>query len=297
MLRELQTFLAVVRHGSFGRAGANIGLTQSAVSAQIHRLEEELGLALFDRSGRSAVLNSAGHEALAVADEIMAAYAKLGRNAASSRAGLIRVGAISSAQASFLADALAIFRSENPECRVRLVPGVSLNLLGQADSGEVDMAVIIKPRFTLPADLHWRLLLSEPFFLLAPETHQRFTWRELLEAEPFIRYDRNSFDGRLVDQFLRRSKISVKEAIELDELQGIVQLVRRGAGVALLPSTAALSLPDGVVALSLGEATFFREVGLVERPAHSRQPAAGLLALRILEAAQAQASEATSTAA
>jgi DNA-binding transcriptional LysR family regulator len=81
----------------------------------------------------------------------------------------------------------------------------------------------------------------------------------------------------------------VKEAIELDELQGIVQLVRRGAGVALLPSTAALSLPEGVVALGLGDATFFREVGLVERPAHSRQPAANLLALRILEAAQAQA--------
>ena len=54
MLRELQTFLAVVRYGSFASAGANIGLTQSAVSAQIHRLEEELGLALFDRSGRSA---------------------------------------------------------------------------------------------------------------------------------------------------------------------------------------------------------------------------------------------------
>lgn len=289
MLRELQTFLAVVRYGSFASAGANIGLTQSAVSAQIHRLEEELGLSLFDRSGRHAVLNSAGYEALAVADEIMAAYSKLGRGAASSRAGLIRVGAISSAQASFLADALAIFRSENTECRVRLVPGVSLNLLGQVDSGEVDMAVIIKPRFTLPADLQWRVLLSEPFFLLAPKTHQRFTWRALLESEPFIRYDRNAFDGRFVDQFLRRSKISVKEAIELDELQGIVQLVRRGAGVALLPSTSALSLPKEVVALSLGEATFFREVGLVERPAHSRQPAANLLALRILEAAQAQA--------
>jgi hypothetical protein len=61
------------------------------------------------------------------------------------------------------------------------------------------------------------------------------------------------------------------------------------SGVALLPSTSALSLPDGVVPLSLGETTFFREVGLVERPAHSRQPAASLLALRILEAAQAQA--------
>lgn len=280
--------MAVVRYGSFASAAANIGLTQSAVSAQIHRLEEELGLELFDRSGRSATLNGAGHEALAVAGEIMAAYSKLGRSAASTRTGLVRVGAISSAQTTFLINALSDFRLQNPECRIRLVPGVSLNLLGQVDSGELDMAVIIKPRFALPSDLQWHLLLSEPFVLLASERCRHIDWRALLESEPFIRYDRNAFDGRLVDQFLRKSKISVTDAIELDELQGIVHLVRRGAGVALLPNTIALSLPEGVAALSLGDATFFREVGLVERPPHSRQPVANLLALRIVEAAAAQ---------
>ena len=60
MLRELQTFLAVVRHGSFASAAANIGLTQSAVSAQIHRLEEEL--AAFTRRER-ALLFSTGYMA------------------------------------------------------------------------------------------------------------------------------------------------------------------------------------------------------------------------------------------
>lgn len=288
MLRELQTFLAVVRHGSFASAAANIGLTQSAVSAQIHRLEEELGLSLFDRSGRTAVLNSAGYDALDVADEIMAAYAKLRSNTAGFRTGLVRVGAISSAQLSFVADALAAFRSENPECRVKMLPGVSLNLLGQVDSGEVDMAVIIKPKFALPSDLLWRPLLTEPFFLLARETQKDCSWRELIEREPFIRYDRNSFDGRLVDKFLRRLNISVRDAVELDELQGIVRLVQRGAGVALLPNTAALYIPDGIVTMDLGEETFFREVGLVERPANSLQATAILLAMRILEAAQMQ---------
>ena len=288
MLRELQTFLAVVRQGSFASAAANIGLTQSAVSAQIHRLEEELGLSLFDRSGRTAVLNSAGYEALDVADEIMSAYVRLRSNTVGSRAGLIRVGAISSAQLSFVADALAVFRSENPECRVKLLPGVSLNLLGQVDSGEVDMAVIIKPKFALPSDLHWRPLLTEPFFLLVREAQKDCSWRELIEREPFIRYDRNSFDGRLVEKFLRRLNISVRDAVELDELQGIVRLVQRGTGVALLPNTAALYIPDGVVTLNLGEDTFFREVGLVERPANSLQPTAILLAMRILEAAQTQ---------
>jgi DNA-binding transcriptional LysR family regulator len=287
MLRELRTFQAVVRHGSFASAGANIGLTQSAVSAQIGRLEEGLGLVLFDRRGRSAVLNASGYEVLALADEIMAVFAKLGRSAATSLAGLIRVGAISSAQISFLAGACAAFRLANPDCRVKVIPGVSLNLLGQVDSGEVDIAVIIKPRFTLPADLQWTKLLSEPFVLLAPRVKGGCAWRELLATEPFIRYDRSSFDGRLVDQFLRRAKISVREAVELDELQGMVQLVRCGAGVALIPNSASLQVPDDVVAIGLGESTFFRELGLVQRSAQGQHAAPDSLALQIVEAARA----------
>lgn len=286
MLRELQTFMAVVRYGTFANAAAHIGLTQSAVSAQIQRLEQELGFALFDRTGRAAVLNASERETLAVAEELMAVYAKLGRHAGSPRTGMIHVGAIASAQVSFLADALSAFRQEMPGYRIRLVPGVSLNLLGQVDSGELDIAVMIKPPFALPSDLQWRMLLTEPFVLLVPEAHKKTPWRELLESEPFIRYDRGSFGGRLVDQFLRRSRIPVKEAIELDELQAIAQLVLRGLGVALLPETSMTRWPKGVVPLSLGEDTFHREIGLVERPSHSRQAAATLLAQHIAEAAE-----------
>jgi hypothetical protein len=55
MLRELKTFLAVARHGTFAAAGLHIGLTQSAVSAQIRYLEQALGVRLFDRTGRQAI--------------------------------------------------------------------------------------------------------------------------------------------------------------------------------------------------------------------------------------------------
>lgn len=168
MRRELQTFMAVVRYGTFANAAAHIGLTQSAVSAQIQRLEEELGYPLFDRTGRSANLNSNGREALAIAEEVMSVYAKFGKNVSSPKTGLIRVGSIASAQTTFLTDALTEFWSINPGYRIRLAPGLSLNLLGQLDSGEVDIAVMIKPPFALPADLRWRVLFSEPFVLLPP---------------------------------------------------------------------------------------------------------------------------------
>ncbi len=116
-------------------------------------------------------------------------------------------------------------------------------------------------------------------------------WREVIATAPFIRYDRASFGGRQVDQFLRKQRITPREAIELDELEGAVQLVARGLGVALLPRMpGGGERPSTVAALSLGDDTFYREVGLVERARHSRQPVASRLAEHIGKAAAAMVS-------
>lgn len=97
MIPELRTFIAVASHGTFAAAGERIGLTQSAVSSQIKRLEESLGFALFDRTGRSTTLNTAGGETLARAEEIVALFAKLGELPSDENAhGSLRIGAIAS---------------------------------------------------------------------------------------------------------------------------------------------------------------------------------------------------------
>ncbi|WP_175940691.1 LysR family transcriptional regulator [Caballeronia sp. BCC1704] len=287
MLRELRTFMAVARHGTFAGAGAHIGLTQSAVSAQMQRLEAHLGFALFDRTGRSATLNAAGRRTLELADELIALYARLAEpSGEEGRGGTLSVGAIASAHAALLPDAIASFRRDMPAWRIRLVPGVSLNLLAQVDAAEADMAVIIRPPFSLPAELRWRTLIAEPFVLLAPAAKKRATWRELIESEPFIRYDRRSFGGRQVDVFLRKKRIAVREAIEADELHGIAQLVARGMGVALLPKSAGIGAwPRGTVAHDLGDDTFHREIGLVERARRADHDAAARFAECIAEAA------------
>lgn len=275
MMRELKTFLAVVRYRTFASAGSHIGLTQSAVSAQIQRLEEDLGYPLFDRTGRSATLNAAGKHTVEVAEELLSVYARLAdQGGAAEQSGLLRVGSIASAQGSFLVSAIQRFRLDSPGWRIRVIPGVSLNLLAQVDSGEVDMAVIIKPPFALPAELKWRRLTSEPFMLLVRRELAEQPWRSLLKSEPFIRYDRNSFGGRLVDRFLRRIRVTVHDVVELDELQGIVGLVANGVGVAIVPQAAGLFMPKTVAAVPLGDDTFVREVGLVERSSRNQQTAA-----------------------
>ncbi|MDP9965800.1 DNA-binding transcriptional LysR family regulator [Variovorax paradoxus] len=288
MINELRTFIAVCRHGTFAAAGERIGLTQSAVSSQVKRLEEALGFALFERTGRSATLNAAGQTTLARAEEICALYARLGElpdDAASG--GLLRIGAIASAQSTLVARALARLRKQQPLLRVHVSPGVSMRLMDELDAGTIDAAVIIRPPFGLLPELAWQPLVQEPYVLIAPRKLPGKDWRALLQEQPFLRYDRASFGGRMVERFLRREGIAVNDSIELDEIAGLVHMTSKGLGVALVPLVEAhLPLPAGVRMLPLGEFTFHREVGLLQRKPRASPPAAAQFAQCLREAAQ-----------
>jgi DNA-binding transcriptional LysR family regulator len=280
MIRELKTFVAVAREGTFAAAGQKIGLTQAAVSAQMQRLEQELGFALFDRTGRSASLNTMGHQTLARAQELILLYNNLGSRRVGQRATeLVNIGAISSVQRLLLPDAMALFHKQSPGYRTRVVPGLSMELLNLVDAGKIDMAAIIRPPFSLPSDLRWTTLAREPFRLLVPRQVAGGDWAELLSGQPFVRYDRASFGGRQVDRFLRAAHIDVQEVCEVDELDAIVRLVANGLGIALVPQTAnQRRWPAAVRSIDLGEQTFYREIGIVHRSERSLSDAARLLA-------------------
>ncbi|MFW9081943.1 LysR substrate-binding domain-containing protein [Pseudomonas sp. P2757] len=285
MIKELKTLIAVAREGTFAAAGNKIGLTQAAVSAQIQRLEAELGFEIFDRKGRTAHLNRMGHQILLQAQELLRLYDNLGSSTVGLPASvLVNVGAIASVQRSFLPDALARFHQQSPQCRTRVVPGLSMELVNLVDAGEIDMAAIIRPPFSLHSDLRWTTLALEPYRLLVPQDLSGEDWVELLSSQPFVRYDRSSFGGRQVDRFLRQMHFSLREVCELDELEAIVKLVENGVGVALVPQTATLEqLPAGVRALDLGQHTFHRDIGLIHRSRQSLTEPVRLLAALIIE--------------
>lgn len=269
MVKELRTFLAVGRFGTFSMAGSRVGLTQSAVSAQIQRLEQQLGYALFDRIGRSAVLNAAGREMLVRADELVALFDGLPKPSPAALPSVLRVGAIASVQAHALPDALVAMRAAHPSMRVKIVPGVSLALMSLVDAGDLDAAVMIRPHFDLPPELAWRPLWEEPFVLAVPARMRGNDWKAILGREPFLRYDRASFGGRLVAQFLEAEAIAVADAVEMDEIAGLVRLVSKGAGVALIPRCRPyFPLPADVRAVPLGRDGLRRKLGLVERKRH-----------------------------
>ncbi|MBC3269890.1 LysR family transcriptional regulator [Pseudomonas sp. SWRI81] len=280
MIKELKTLIAVAREGTFAAAGHKIGLTQAAVSAQIQRLEAELGFEIFDRKGRTAHLNKMGQQVLMQAHDLLRLYDNLGSTTTGTPANVrVTLGAIASVQRSYLPDALARFHQQCPHCRTRVVPGLSMEMVNLVDAGEIDMAVIIRPPFSLQSDLRWTTLALEPYRLIVPRDVQGDDWAGLLSSQPFIRYDRSSFGGRQVDRFLRQMHFTPREVCELDELEAIIKLVEKSVGVALVPQTAREpQWPAGVRAVDLGDHTFHRDIGLVHRSRQSLSEPVRMLA-------------------
>lgn len=267
MINYLQTLAAVARHGTFAAAGDRLGLTQSAVSIQMRRLEATLGVQLFDRSHRTAVLTEDGRRALGHAEQIVQLFAQMMHGVADADlTGSLRAGAINTELLGNLVGILPGLRARFPNVEIHLTPGASSELLALVEKQQLDCALIVKPAYPIEGALRWRRLRQEPFVLIAAADEALLDSARLLGARPFIRYDRHSHGGSLVERFLQRKKIMPQEAVETDSIEAIGMLVARGLGVAIIPRTPALrALNIRVQEISLGVDTFYREIGLLER--------------------------------
>jgi DNA-binding transcriptional LysR family regulator len=266
MLRYLVTFLTAAETGSFSSAGERLGLTQSAVSMQIKRLESDLGCMLFERSGKAVQLSERGRALVSHARDLVARYDDMKAGAAL-KASTINLGAISTVQSGLLPRALKGFAERCPATHIQITPGTSIQLLAQVDAGELDIAAMIKPNFGIPASLAWIPLLDDVYVAIAPKAAAG-SLREWALDLPFIRYDRRSYGGGLVNTFLRRQKLMVREGIELDEPAVIAQMVAEGLGWSVVPGDLLMlrSMPS-VQQLTLPGQPVSRKLGLLVRKA------------------------------
>lgn len=289
-LRALRTLVAIAKHGSFARAGDAVGLTQSAVSLQVRGLEAEFGAELFDRSRRRPTLTDAGRVALARAQEVLAIYDAIPEDIASPGgvSGSLRVGAIQTVLAGILPDALVSLGRAHPGLRVRVSSGLSAELAAMVDLGDIDAALVTAPVRPLPKALAWAELYRDRFWVVAPPAATGATARELLEAQPFLRFDRRAWAGRMVEDALRRQRIRVHDEMELDSQDAILLMASKGLGAAVLP----LRDPDlarlpPVRLLPFGHPQMARGVGVLQRALHPRRNAVAALLAALREAARA----------
>lgn len=285
-IRNLRTLVAIFRQGSFAAAADQLCLTQSAVSQQIRALEDELGLPLFDRNGRSPQLNTDGREACQRALKILQLYDSLGEGlgpAAGTR-GSLSIGAIYTVQINPLAPVLAELKSHYPGFFVKVFRGMSADLVYRVEEGELDAAIVTGPPLKQAADCDWHTLSSERFYVISPADYPELSATELLQRYPFIRFDRRAWAGAMIDDELRKQGLQPDENMELDSLQAAQAMVKQGLGVTIMP----LDMPTVREISSqfrltpFGQPPLSREIGLYQRRIHNRRQLTQLLLASML---------------
>ncbi|HEX5006814.1 MAG TPA: LysR family transcriptional regulator, partial [Hyphomonadaceae bacterium] len=178
-LRHVRAFAAIVDAGGFASAATRLNLSQPALSRQIHALESDLGIKLFDRIGRGVRLTSEGEDLLRSSRRLLAEANSLGDRAAMLRAGqtgILRVGATPQVIENLLADFIVIYRRRLPSVEVHLVEDGGAALRGRLERGDVHLTM------TAATDTRFEGQLLHPMHLIAglAPTH-RLTRRAVLE--------------------------------------------------------------------------------------------------------------------
>ena len=266
-LRVLRTFLAVAAEGSFTAAAHRVALTQAAVGLQMRTLENDLKRKLFSRSGKLVSLNEQGRALVPIATQIVALYeqARQGTQAGAPLAGTVQFGAIVSGLSQLVRATLELKR-RHPAVDLHVVSGKSSQLIAQVENRELDAAVVVhNPALQRPT-LAWTPLYAEPMVLLTPASSRAAAPRAMVERYPFIRFNRNEHTGELVERTLRRLRAKPQEFLELNSIEAIVELVREGLGVAMLPRLAQRTWDDDPLlrVLPVPQATESRSIALVQ---------------------------------
>jgi LysR family transcriptional activator of nhaA len=236
----LRYFWAVAHDGNLTRAAARLHVSQSAVSVQIRKLEEELGRPLFVRQGRQLALTDAGRIALEYADSIFALGDRLTSAVGSSRQPsrqTLRIGAVATLSRNFQLSFLSSLLSR-PDVRLVLRSGPLASLLRQLRDHRLDLLLtnVLPPRDT---DVPWlpQQIADEPVALVGHRrrVRKRRTWSTLLASEPLILPSPDSALRGSIDALLDSRQIEPRVVAEVDDMAMIRLLVRENAGLAVLP--------------------------------------------------------------
>ena len=236
----LETFLLAVDTGSIAEAARRLNLTSTAAAKRIRALENEIGADLVKRSGRTVKPTPAGGAIVERAREFLTEAREFRSIAALNRpSGRLRVGATQSALIGLLPDILVLLEKRYSDIDVHITRGTSETLYRKMLDGDaLDAAIMVQPPFALPKSYEWRLLRKDPLVVLTRAPAPTLKPHAILTTQPFIRLDRNTWLGHVIDGYLRRARIRPRERLEIGAMDAIAVMVDRGLGVSLLPDWA-----------------------------------------------------------
>lgn len=261
--RQLTYFVAVAEELHFARASDRLGVAQSAVSAQIQRLETQLKVRLLDRGKRKPVtLTDAGElfyaEAVATLRHLERAE-QVGLLASRGLAGVVRLGYVASAvTAGLLSRVLKAFRASHPQVRMDVIAMETPRQLEALVSGEIDVG-IGRPRRLYPAGVQATIVHSERLLVVLPEQHPLAAKRTLktvdLRGQSFVTPHFNESEGfsETLSRLGAAGGFPVTSEFRVNDFITAMSLAAADYGVVVAPESIRLFEQPGVTFRRLGD--------------------------------------------
>lgn len=276
---SLQTFIEVARVEHLGRAAEALQADPSTVSRKIARLEQEVGVPLFERVGRAIRLTQAGVRFVGRAERLLAdlrdAVAEA-EGAVSAETGEVRVGFLHTVGARWLPERLARFLRAHPGVRFTLEEGTTAEVASGVLAGDFDVGILGPPPANTP-DLTTVPLFRERVAVVVPLEH-RLVGRSSctladIADEPLILPRSRSGLRKVIDDAFAAAGLTTKVAYEGDDFSIVQGLVEAGLGITLMPMP--LPAPSARVAvIPLRDPPIARTMALVWDRRRSLPPAA-----------------------
>lgn len=279
-LRQLRYLLALAEERNFTRAATREHIAQPALSQQIRRLEDELGLVLVERTTRQMRLTEAGELLVArarrIKAELEAANAEL-EEIKGVRTGRVRVGAMHTMGPIDVSLALAIFHQRHPGVELTVREESSEELAEMIRDDTLDLAFLSVTERVESHGLALHQLISEELVVLLPLDHRLAKRRRIRMAElrddEFISYRPGARLRELLFTAGRYAGFDPQVKLESNESQRVRRLVARGMGVAILPRSDADAPGAEVAVANLSDPPLSRDITLAWRHERRHPPA------------------------
>ena len=250
-LTELRYVVAVARERHFGRAADSCFVAQPTLSVAIKKLEDELGVALFERGAGEVTVTATGQQVVEQAQRVLEEAARIKELAVAGRdplAGTLRLGAIYTIGPYLLPKLIPILRRAAPSMQLLIQENYTHKLAESLKRGEVDVIVVALP-FDEPG-VEIRPVYDEPFLVAMPHGHpwekrKTITGDELKKESLLLLGTGHCFRDQVLDvcTSLQR-KSGLQRTVEGGSLETIRQMVAGGVGMTVLPSTSVGATDD-----------------------------------------------------
>lgn len=279
-LRQLRYLVALAEERHFTRAAAREHIAQPALSQQIRRLEDEVGVTLVERTTRQVTITDAGRllvtRARRILGEIDAATAELAA-LKGMESGHVTVGTMHTMGPVDVSLPLAIFHERHPGIELTVREASSEELAEMLRDDTLDLAFLSVTERVESHGLGLHQLVSEELVAVLPRDHRLARRRRLrmadLSDEEFISYREGARLRELLIAAGRHAGFQPKIKLESNESGRIRRLVARGMGVAILPHSDAIAPGAEVAVVALGDPELSRDITLAWREERRHPPA------------------------